>query len=110
MSPVSKVTGYVLAGAAGLSLVVAVWSGVQSRAYVACQARWSQAYAASAQERTLAAEVDRQALDAMVAAVASATSAAQSRAALQRYQDARAAADAQRAEHPAPALPDEVCH
>lgn len=91
------------------ALGVAGYSSLRTRSYVECQADWSQAYATSAAQRAQAADTDRRAVDDMVAAVLSARTAAESRAALLAYQQARADADRRRAANPAPALPDEVC-
>lgn len=88
---------------------VLIYTSREYAGYVDCQADWSQAYAASAGERGVAAEADRRAIDDMVAAVLTARTREQSRAALENYQRARVDADAQRAEHPPPALPDDVC-
>lgn len=104
-----QVIGWVVLVASLLALGIAGYSGLKTRSYVECQAAWSQAYAASARERAAAAAVDRQALDDMVRSVLTATSREQSRAALVTYETARAEADAQRAQHPLPDLPDEVC-
>lgn len=77
--------------------------------YVECQARWSQVYASTSNERAKAAEQDRQALDNMIAAVTESQTRAETRRALVIYQQIRADADAARTRNPLPELPS-ICH
>lgn len=80
----SRRLGIVLATASFLALGVSVWSGWQSREYAACQARVNDRLVSA--QRAQADAVDR-----MVTDVLAAKSAADTRAALERYRDARAA-------------------
>lgn len=107
----------VFIGVASLvTLVIAVWFGIQQAdlakrqtAYSHCQAAVNDALVAAQNARATFADQDRAALDRMVLDITKATSRADTEAALQRYQQTRATTDLERAQHPLPAPPSQAC-
>ena len=92
---------------AAVALALSVTIGVRQYQMTQCQARYNEASNASQRARAQAAEADRQAQDAMFTAVAANPRGAI--AAIRQYNQARAAADAQRASNPVPPPPSETC-
>lgn len=92
---------------AGVALLLSLGIGVVQLRLTACQAAYAEASNASQRARAQAAEVDRQALDRVMRVVAE--NPRQGLAAVQEYNAARAAADAQRARNPIPEPPSSNC-
>ncbi len=91
--------------ALGMSALV----GYQSRGQAECQARINEQLVVAQSARAKAADQDRDAVDRLISDVSEAKSPADSRAALQRYRDTRASADAERTRNPLPAPPSQRC-
>jgi uncharacterized membrane protein YdfJ with MMPL/SSD domain len=104
-----RATGVIVLVASMLAVLGATYSGYRSASYAHCQARVNQALVVSQNARAQAAAQDRAALDRMVNDVVNAHSREESRAALDRYQATRRASDEERAKHPLPAPPSQVC-
>lgn len=100
---------FVMLAASLLALFLAALSGYENQSHARCQAGVNEALILAQRARSQAADDDRAALDRMVADVAQAHSAADTRAALARYRATRSDADAKRAANPLPDLPDQVC-
>ena len=96
-----------ICGTASLVVAISLYAG--QREYVQCQAAVNNALITAQVARAGAGEQDRDAMDRLVSDVTKATSPADSRAALARYQQTRAAADADRAANPLPAPPSQTC-
>lgn len=76
----------------------------QDRAVIACQTRTNREFQESLSARNKVAEEDRRVTDTLVIDVTRATTAEQSRAALEKYLKARATNDAERAKNPLPGI------
>jgi hypothetical protein len=81
----------------------------QQATIVECQAKYAEASSASTQARTLAAAEDREVLDGLINAIATATSREQTRLALENYRKTRLATDEKRRAHPLPEPPSRTC-
>jgi hypothetical protein len=90
-----------------LALFLSVWFGVQQYQLTACQAKYAEVSNASQRARARAAEVDRQAQDALFVQVAEQPRNAIS--AIRAYNASRAEADRQRAANPIPPPPSTKC-
>lgn len=112
----SRALVIVIGLASALVLIAAVVSGLQQASlarrqttYAHCQAKVNDALINAQNARVVAANQDRDALDRMVSDITRAMSRADTEAALARYQQTRAATDAERKRHPLPAPPSQSC-
>ena len=92
---------------AAVALLLSVFVAVRQYDMTACQARYNEASNSSQRARAEAAEVDRQAQDRLLRAIADAPASALN--AVRQYNASRAAADEQRAQNPVPPSPQETC-
>lgn len=104
-----RVMGWVVLTASVIALVFSAVTGVQARDHAKCQQRINEQLVVASNARASAAAQDRDAIDRLIADVSEAKSPGDSRIALQRYRDTRAAADAERERNPLPAPPSQRC-
>lgn len=91
-----------------LSIVLSLGASYWVTHLQSCQTDYATRNAAALRARDVAATQDRAAMDGLVTSISLAKSAADTRAALQAYIDARARSDKVRAENPLP-VPERFC-
>lgn len=90
-----------------LALALSVWVGVRQWQFTACVADYNDKANAATAARTIAAEQDRQAQDAMFRAIAADPKTGLDQ--IRLYNDLRARADEGRRQNPQPAPPSQRC-
>lgn len=113
---VQNAIGLVLTLVAIISLVFSWRASAQERksndqlkAYVQCQADWTGFLLGAITESRSASAETSQALDDLINSIASSQSAQQTRAALARYQSARAQQSNSQKKNPLPPPPEQIC-
>lgn len=91
-----------------LSSVGVIWLGIEDNQQSDCNARYNDLQARSQQARSVAAERDREALNALVRSLVDENT-GDGREQVQRYLDAIERTDAERAANPVPPPPADLC-
>lgn len=109
MSVSQRTIGGLVLAASMIALGFSTVTGIQSRDFAKCQAQVYEQLVAAQNARAAAGAQDRNAIDRLIQDVSEAKTPTDSRTALQRYRDTRAAADAERQRNPLPEPPSKRC-